>query len=471
MGKKNRHRFDKRKQGGGFIDEDEIMLLNINGEENHRNAKNCAKLRKRMKKLQKKREKQQEKHHNRDKQGAKSVGWHKIEVTGSGAVEKTFLYTSIGSSLDLQFQPLGFHKIDNKCYFFLENNAPAANAIHSLNKRIQDSNGNLLRINSTKVACPGLLLNSDQLQVMREAMARRFNATSCLLDLTDLHHDAALLEKDILAPLAATDVMKQVVKVIKENVPHLKALNLSKNNLRGNIFSLLQGMHSGPSELFALNLEHNNITNMGDLAHFKMFPITELSLQFNPVVEMYKNRPLRYIELAKRNLPRLKLLDTVDAEAYLAENKTQPIASSSVQSDTTLSTAGTSSSAVSEPLVRSFLEQYYALIDAPDRNSLLAAYTPDAVLEIKSNLAAIVSSTFVGQDKIKEALATFPRTQHQHSTFSFNIQFPSPSIAEAVVMGQCQITGLDAVVTFARTLKIVPFNAGLCCSRDLLELR
>ncbi|XP_063860017.1 nuclear RNA export factor 1-like [Scylla paramamosain] len=472
MGKKNRHRFDKRKQGdGGFIDEDEIMSLNINGEDKHRNAKNSAKLRKRIRKLQKKREKQQEKNHHRNKQGTKSVGWHKIEVTGSGAVEKTFIYTSIGSSLDLQFQPLGFHKIDNKCCFFLENNEPAANAIRCLNKRIQDSNGNLLKISSSKVACPGLLLNSDQLQVLREAMARRFNVTSCLLDLTDLHHDPALIEKDILAPLAATDVMKQVVKVIKENVPHLKALNLSKNSLRGSIFSLLQGMHSGSSELFALNLEHNGITNMGDLAHFKMFPITELSLQFNPVVEMYKNKPLKYIELARRNFPRLKLLDTVDAEAYLAENGKQPTVSGSVQSGATSSTAGTSSSAVSEPLVRSFLEQYYALIDAPDRNSLLAAYTPDAVLEIKSNLAAIVSSIFVGQEKIKEALVTFPRTQHQHSTFSFNIQFPSPSTAEAVVMGQCQITGLDAVVTFARTLKIVPFNAGLCCSRDVLELR
>lgn len=469
MGRRSRHRFDKRKKAAdGFVDEDEIMALNINGEDRPRNAKQNAKLRRKFKK-QKKREKQQEKIQHREKQKGKSPGWHKIEVIGSEAMEKNFIYTSIGSSLDLQFQPLGFHKIDNMCCFFLESNEPAATAIHSLSKRIQDSNGNLLKINSVTVNSPNLALNSDQLQVLREVMSRRFNATTCLLDLTDLHHDPVLLEKDILAPLAATYVMKQVVRVIKENIPHLKALNLSKNNLHGSNLSLLQSMHSGSSQLYALNLEHNAITDMQMLKHFKMFPISELSLQFNPVVDMFKNKPLKYIELAKRNLPQLKLLDTVDVVAYLAENGKSP--SSSVQPDVTSSIAGTSSSAVSEPLVRSFLEQYYALIDAPDRNSLLAAYIPDAVLEIKSSLGAIVSSTFVGQDKIKEALITFPRTQHQHSTFSFNIQFPSPSTAQAVVVGQCQITGLDAVVTFARTMDIVPFNAGLCCSRDVLELR
>ena len=471
MGKKSRHRFDRKKKlADGFIDEDEIMSLNINGEDKPRNAKQTAKLRKKFKK-QKNREKQQEKNQHGKKQKSKSARWCKIEVIGSESLEKSFIYESIGSFLELQFQPLGFHKIDNMCCFYLENNEPAATAIHSLSKRIQDSNGNLLKINLIKASNPNLVLNSDQLQVLREVMSRRFNATTCLLDLTDFHHDTVLIEKDILAPLSASYVLKQVVRVIKENIPHLKALNLSKNNLHGCNLGLLESIHSESSQLFALNLEHNTISDMNVLTHFKMFPISELSLQFNPVVEIFKNKPKKYIELAKKNLPHLKLLDTIDADAYLAGNNDphkQPIPSTSVQPG---ATAGTSSSAVSEPLVRSFLEQYYALIDAPDRNSLLAAYTPDAVLEIKSNVGAILSSTFVGQEKIKEALATFPRTQHQHSSFSFNIQFPSPTTAQAVVMGQCQITGLDAVVTFTRTIDIVPFNAGLCCSRDILELR
>lgn len=468
MGKRSRHRFDKKKKAAeGFLDDDEIMALNINGEGKPRNAKHTAKLKKRFRKLQKREKEKLERSGGKQKQ--KSTGWHKIEVIGSEAMEKNFIYTSIGSSLEIEFQPLGFHKIDKKSCFYLENNEPAASAMHSLDKRIQDSNGNLLKINSIRVSRPDLALNSDQLQVLREVMSRRFNAATCLLDLTNLHHDPALLEKDILAPLASTLVMKQVIKVIKENIPHLKALNLSKNSLHVNHLNLLlPSMHSESSQLFALNLEHNAIDNLQMLRFIKMFPITELSLQFNPIVEIYKNKPIRYIELAKKNLPQLKILDTVDVETYLKEkiataSSQQPAASSS--------TAGTSSSIVSEPLVRSFLEQYYALIDAADRNALVAAYTPDAVLEIKSSVQAIISSVFVGQDKIKEALTTFPRTQHQHGTFSFNIQFPSPSIAQAAVMGQCQIDGLETVVTFARTMNIVPFNAGLCCSQDVLELR
>lgn len=468
MGKRSRHRVDKKKKAAeGFHDEDEIMTPNINGEGKPRNAKHAAKLKKRFRKLQKREKEKLERLGGKQKQ--KSTGWHKIEVIGSEAMEKNFIYASIGSSLEIEFQPLGFHKIDKKSCFYLENNEPAASAMQSLDKRIQDSNGNLLRINSIKVSRPDLALNLNQLQVLREVMSRRFNGATCLLDLTNLHHDPALLEKDILAPLASTFVMKQVVKVIKENVPHLKALNLSKNSLHANHLNLLlPSMHSESSQLFALNLEHNAIDNLQMLKFIKMFPITELSLQFNPIVELYKNKPIRYIELAKKQLPQLKILDTVDVETYLKEKlKT----ASSQQSTASSSTAGTSLNAVSEPLVRSFLEQYYALIDAPDRNALVAAYTPDAVLEIKSNVQAIMSSVFVGQDKIKEALTTFPRTQHQHGTFSFNIQFPSPSIAQAAVMGQCHIDGLEAVVTFARTMNIVPFNAGLCCSQDVLELR
>lgn len=466
MGKKSRRHDKKKKAGDGFFDEDEIMTINNGEGKRPKNAKHSAKMRRKFKRLQK-REKELEEHG--DKLKGKSTGWHKIEVIGSEAMEKNFIYTSIGSSLEVEFQPLGFHKIDNKSCFYLENNKPAALSMQSLDKRIQDSNGNLLRINAIGVSRPDLALNSDQLQVLHEVMARRFDAATCLLDLTNLHHDPALLEKDILAPLASTYVMKQVTNLIKKNIPHLKALNLSKNSLYGNHLTvLLPSIYTESSQLFALNLEHNGINSLQMLRFIKMFPITELSLQFNPIVEIYKNKPVRYIELAKKHLPQLKILDTVDVDAYLKEKiKTtgslQPAASSS--------TAGTSSSIVSEPMVRSFLEQYYALVDAADRIPLVAAYTPDAVLEIKSSVQAIVSSVFVGQEKIKEALSTFPRTQHQHSSFSFNIQFPSPSIAQAVVMGQCQIHGLETVVTFARTMNIVPFNAGLCCSQDVLELR
>lgn len=472
MGKKSRHRIDKKKRAAeSFIDEDEIMAINLNGGEKPRNAKQSAKLKRKLKKLQK-RERQQEK--QREKHKGKSLRWHKIEVIGSEAMEKNFIYTSIGSSLEEKFQPLGFHKIDNTCCFYLEANESAASAMQSLDRRLQDSNGNLLKINSTRIHRPDLALNSDQLQVLREVMSHRFNPASCLLDLTNLHHDPVLLEKDILAPLVSPYVMKQVIRVIMENIPHLKALNLSKNNLHGNNLSLLPGMMSESSQLFALNLEHNAINDLQFLTHIKVFPLSELSLQFNPIVEMYKDKPVRYIRLVKKTLKHLKILDTVDVESYLKEKEKphdQIVAASSLQPAASSSTAVTSVSTITEPLIRSFLEQYYALVDAPDRNALVAAYTPDAVLEIKSSVQAIVSSVFVGQDKVKEALTTFPRTQHQHNTFSFNIQFPSPNLAQAMVMGRCQINGLETEVTFARKMNIVPFNTGLCCSQDILELR
>ncbi|KAG7160362.1 Nuclear RNA export factor 1-like 1 [Homarus americanus] len=166
------------KQGELFAVHDEMMALDIGSGERPKSAKQSSKLRKKIKKQLKREMKQME-----------QMGKH-------------------------------------------EANEPAAAAIAGLNKRIQGSDGSRLKISALKSIVPDLVLNSDQLQVLREVMSRRFNPTACLLDLTDLHHDPVLLEKDILVPVCSPVVMKQVLRLIKENVPQLKALNLSKNHLR-----------------------------------------------------------------------------------------------------------------------------------------------------------------------------------------------------------------------------------------------
>ncbi|XP_071529850.1 nuclear RNA export factor 1-like [Panulirus ornatus] len=474
MGKKSRHRLRKKGKGDFFVD-DEVMTVDLDEAYKPKNAKDTSKLnRKRMKKLRKEQKQQElmEKHREKNEK-KKRTSWHVVTVRGGSGIDKNFLFSSIGNFMETEFQPFGFHKIDDKVCFYLEENEPAASAISGLSKRVQGPDGTRLKISVEKCGVPDLVLNSDQLLVLREVMSNRFNPSACLLDLTNLHHDPVLLEKDILAPLSAPTVTKQIVRLIRENIPHLKALNLSKNNLSFANMKVLQALHVGSSHLTALNLDHNNIGNIGVIKFFKMFHLTELSLQFNPCVNSYKVNPLKYMRHVKRELEQLKMLDGVDINAYLAKNmKTKIESQQSVSKlDGSISCSSNNSCKVSEPLVRTFLEQYYSLIDTQQRVNLVAAYTPDAVLEVKSSISSIASSVFVGHSLISKVLATLPATQHQHSTFSLDIQSLSIDTAKVVVTGQCQIAGVDTMATFSHSMTIVPFNAGLCCSWDVLELR
>lgn len=476
MGRKSKRKSKDRKQklDNMFSSIDEDMAM-VDMTEGRRSAKERSKLkRKEQKKMRKQIKNLFEK---QKRETGNKAGWYKILIKGDKPLEKGFILSSIAHVIDTEFRPLGFYRIDKTSCFYLENNEPAATAIAGLNRRLQSPDGSRLKITSDKCDGPDLVLNSDQLQVLRECLSRRYDVTTCLLNLSDLHNDPVLLEKDILTPLLSPSIMKQVLKLIKENVPQLKALNLSKNSLRKSDLNALQSLQSGSSQLAALNLEHNNLCDLRILNLIKMFPLTELSLQFNPIVDSYKDKPVAYIKEVKARLSSLKLLDGVDIDKYLTEND-KPVLQSqkmninfSKNEKIMCSSSSSSEFEVTESTVRTFLDQYYALIDTPERSNLVAAYTPDAVLEVKSNVNFISSNVFVGHEKINEALVTLPATQHQHNSFSLNIQPLGPKTTQAEVTGQCKVAGTDSLVAFLRTMNIVPFNTGFCCSQDKLELK
>lgn len=452
----------------------DLEAVDLN-EDKPRNAKQTSKLKKKLKKqLQREKKARSRRERENDKVNKKHPGWHLITVSGGAPVEKNFLFTSIGNFVEVEFQPLGFHKVDKTCRFYLEGNGEAADAIGGLTKRIQGADGSLLKIAVTCSPPPDFLLNADQLLVLKEVMARRYDSKACILDLTNLHHDDHLMGKDMLVALSSPAVMKQVLRLIGENIPHLKALNLCKNGLRVSSLKMIQSLHTNSSQLTALNLGHNYIGDMQVLKLIKMFPLTELSLEANPIVNQYKNNPVKYINIVKRELKNLKLLDNVDVDAYLLQNMKDKVSGQVTQTPNSqhVNTASSSSSsAVSEPMVHAYLQQYYNLFDSPERSTLMAAYTPDAVMEIKSAVGAVVSCVLMGQSKISEAFTLIPATRHDQSTFSLDVKLANPSSAIAVVQGQCQMAGVEPMVTFSRTMNIIPYNAGLCCSQELLELR
>ncbi|XP_042863516.1 nuclear RNA export factor 1-like [Penaeus japonicus] len=474
MGKKKRQHRRKDRDDKMFDHQDDAMQ-EVDLDMAHRlGAKGTSKQKKRMKrKLMRELRLKEQMDKYKGKEGKEEyTGWHTINIQGGSPLEKNFILSSIGSDVEVEFRPLGFFRMENTSGFYLERNEPAATAIAALDKRLQGPDGSRLKINMKKCETPDLVLNTDQLQVLRDVLSKRFNSEACLLDLSSFHYEQRFLDQDILAPLASASIMKHVVRMIRENVPQLKALNLSKNNFKVKHLKGLQGLNIGNSQLAALNLEHNDIRDISVLKQVKMFPLSELNLQFNPLLKNYKDCPLKYIRHVRKEIAHLKIIDGVDIDAYLLENgKVQANGLEQPASQPNANDVGSSSNTVSEGMVRTFLEQYYALIDTPQRSNLVAAYTPDAVLEVKSSVSEINSSVLVGHDEISKALVGFPVTQHQHNTFSFNIQPLSPNITQAIVTGQVLLAGSNTAVAFARKMNIVPFNTGFCCSQDLLELR
>ncbi|XP_064098403.1 nuclear RNA export factor 1-like [Macrobrachium nipponense] len=473
MGRKSKRKNKDRQQKLDKMFPLEDMNLDDNVEV-RRGAKEQSKL---SKKERKKRLRQMMQMSNKSNQNAgSSCAWHKITVKGDNPLDKEFVLSSIANIVDIQFSPLGFCRIDNSSVFYLENNEQAASAIAGLDKRLQGPDGCRLKIASNKCEGPDLVLNAHQLQILQQCLSRRYNNGAFLLDLSDLHNDPLLKEKDILTPLQTPMVMKQVLKLVKENIPELRALNLSHNGLRRNHLQNLQALQSGCSQLAALNLEQNNICDLKVLNSIKVFPITELNLQFNPIVETFKDRPLAYIKEVRSRLANLKVLDSIDIETYLAENdKPSPYKMNVNFSKNEKIMCGSSSSnsefEVTDSTVRMFLDQYYKLIDTAERVSLVVAYTPDAVLEVKSNLELVHNGVFVGHEKIREALLMVPATQHNHSSFSLHVQPLGPKSTRAEVTGQCQVAGVGGTVAFLRIMNIVPFNVGFCCSQDKWELK
>ncbi|XP_068238377.1 nuclear RNA export factor 1-like [Palaemon carinicauda] len=474
MGRKSKRKNKDRQQRLDNMFPHEDMNMDDNSDVIKRGAKEQSKLSKKERK--KKLRQMMNMCDKRNKSDGNWLGWHKISIKGDSPLEKDFILSSICNIVDVQFNPLGFCRIDNSSIFYLQNNEPAASAIAGLDKRLQGPDGCRLKIVSNKSEGPDLVLNSHQLLILQQCLSQRYKSDASLLDLSDLHNDTLLKERDILTPLQTPMIMKQVLKLIKENIPDLRALSLSNNGLRRSHIQSLQVLQSGCSQLAALNLEHNNISDLKFLNMIKVFPLTELNLQFNPIVETFKDRPLAYIKEVRSRLGSLKVLDSIDIETYLAENdKPTPykvnINFSKNEKIMCSSSSSNSEFEVTDSTVRVFLDQYYSLIDTAERVNLVVAYTPDAVLEVKSNLELVHNGVFLGHDRIREALLMIPATQHHHSSFSLHVQPLGPKTTRAEITGHCQVAGVSTSVAFLRIMNIVPYNVGFCCSQDKWELK
>ncbi|XP_018014331.1 nuclear RNA export factor 1 [Hyalella azteca] len=389
--------------------------------------------------------------------------WYLVKVFDDPLPTREFLKESFKTLVDTEFVIQGYHHATSSARFFLEDSSCAAMAIKGLNKRMQGSSGRLMQI-QVEPCSSFIILNAQQMLTVKEVLMKRYDPTRNFLDLSSFHLDPMLVNEGVMPVLSDPAIFRQVLVVVRDNIPGLTTMSLGNNRLRLTNIRVVKGTLGNRCPLQRLNLESNDIDNFKELiCTLAVFKLQELKLDGNPCLKDIKN-PDIYIRTVLSQLPQLKTLDGQDIASHISGQTSSGDMISSLNTSlasTSLVSADPPPVPVNEPLVQKFLSEYYNCIDSDHREQLVNAYLPTAKFGIESHIAAVPSGTCEGSHHILEALKRMPAFKHAKETFSMKVHKLMNDLAEIEVSGQLQVAGHPDAVSFVHTLTVVPYNAGL----------
>ena len=114
---------------------------------------------------------------------------------------------------------------------------------------------------------PNISISEDLLSNVKLGMSERYNTTHSALNLNAFHKNFA--GKAFFAPLWRTNVMVKVIEILTQNIPEVKAIDLSSNKLM-TIDSLMPLKHL--NNLTILYLSDNKISDTRGLEKLKGEP-------------------------------------------------------------------------------------------------------------------------------------------------------------------------------------------------------
>lgn len=468
MGKKKKK--NNRRRAQELFEEEPDTIQEFEDSMRNHGIKHKSKIGKKMEKRFKKME-QRKRHmikNYSNVEEAERLGYHKVLACFKGelSIDKQFLLSSIKNYIDEPFQAYGNFITEDCLSFYMDANKNIAEAIKSLSKKIQSSNGQVITLKVNFVTETDFILNCDQIELLKKVIFQRYNQDSGILNLSCLHLDNLLMESNTFAPLTNQRIFKQVITFINDTLPPLTAIDLSNNKLTDSCLEPLRALTSHSLNLSAINFENNNLMNLRLLDSLNSFPLKELKL-LNNIYPEYKKSSNAFIKMVKKIMPFLKILDGCDLSEFSSNhNKAKFINlnAASMKPDFKPATG----ISVSEENIRTFLEQYFSLLDTAERRTLIQAYVPTAKLELNSQNPLIPSKSFDGHGEIQEFLNSWPESKHDHSSFQLEILDLSATEGVCKIEGLCGFVQNGVTFNFRRIMKIVPFNAGFCCIADML---
>ncbi|XP_037117007.1 nuclear RNA export factor 1 isoform X1 [Syngnathus acus] len=427
--------------------------------------------------------------------GRNRATWFKVTIPHGKKYEKKWLLTALQNICSVTYTPVQYHVDHNRAHFYLDD-AAAANALHKCSHKITDTDGYKVEVHVNRSNPPNFLLSDlkpEDIEHLRQCMAKRFDGSQQALDLNNIRTDPDLVSQNVEVILNRKTNMEAVIKIIEENIPELTSLNLSNNRLHK--LDDLSELTTKVPNLKSLNLSHNELKLDRDLDKVKGLKLVELWLVRNPLCDLFKDQA-SYISAVRQRFPRLLKLDG---------NDLPPPIGFDVETPTTIPPCKGSYFGSDEikGLILRFLQQYYSIYDSGNRQPLLDAYHDGASLSITTpfsnqnpsrsslgeyhkdtrNLKRIRDSTIRfrllkhTRLNVVAFINELPKTQHDIASFTIDVNTYTNTLLSFTISGvfkEVAVNGKsrDSTMAFSRVFVTVPAgNSGLCIVNDQLFIR
>ncbi|CAD5122992.1 DgyrCDS11384 [Dimorphilus gyrociliatus] len=343
-----------------------------------------------------------------------------------------------------------------------------------------------------------VIMDPDTVDKLKVAMSEKYIPATRSLDLSNFYKNEELNKDQIYLNMSDASNVEAILKIIKENIPELKSLNLSNNRLV-NLRTWSHLKESAP-ELAVLDLSNNGVRYEQDIDGLKGFKITELCIDGNPICSNSSNNS-SLISLVRKRVPDLEKLNN---------QKLPPNIKFDIESNCSLPPIKESYFGNDETkvIVVRFLEEYYKLFDSDARHLLFNAYHDSAMFSMSVNLAKLQQNDYSGYhnssipkryisesrnllkvyDSKRQSLLkkgklsivaylndSFPATKHDSQSFIVDVSHSSPLILTFTVHGlftERDETRGDAKYArfFSRTFVTIPHNGGIVVVNEQLTI-
>ena len=187
----------------------------------------------------------------------------------------------------IQFTPFNYTANGNAIVFFVQGE-DLCHSIRGLSRRIATPEGMKLIISTEKSTLPLIEITDEFIGKLKVVMSKRYDVASKFLNLENFSTEEDFLNVRLYVSLQRINVCKEVVKIIIENIPDLRAINLSNNKIQSLV--PFKSLVESCKQLKQLNLSHNNINNIEHLENLAGLELETLSLDFNPFKKALKDR-------------------------------------------------------------------------------------------------------------------------------------------------------------------------------------
>jgi len=411
--------------------------------------------------------------------------WHKVVLKNGTKYDKIVLLKELIARCSVKFIPICYNKQGMNTYFYIEDQT-AARALSNLDKQIEMPDGFKLQISTERTTPPNMPLSEELVDKIKVVMSKRYDTNTKALNLKSFHTDEAFAGESFYAPLWRTNVMNKVLTVIIDNIPELKAMDLSNNKLNSTSLEFFSTFKNKAKDLSILYLADNKISDTRPLERLKGLSIVDLKLSGNQIVN---NLASSYTSSIRKIFPKLQILDGKELPKEIGFDDDEPATSS----DLPVSVPKMLKNEGAGGVVLTFLEQFFKLYDSDNRQPLLDAYHEEAMFSLSAYGRHELLSSYIpesrnlikvdyekkrhdllrrGRLSVVAFLTKLPKTEHDMNTFTLDVPFTSESLMTFTVTGCFRERGTKNtnIKHFNRCFLVVPQNAGFCIINETMYI-